>query len=85
MKCYIMRNSTVTRYPHEGCTLQHKTNTPEIMEEFESLAEARKALDKYKCTCHRIKPTTDIMYKVTEYYIADIHGDVWTFAEQEGE
>ena len=85
MKCYISKSTAEVKLPHEGCTLRPGVSVRVRVAEFDSLMEARKALDDYKCTSVRSLTASGFMYAVTEYYIEDENGEVWTFADQEGE
>ena len=85
MKCYISKSTAEVKLPYEGCTLRPGVSARVRVAEFGSLIEARRALDNYKSTSVSFKTPSGLMYAVTEYYIEDENGEVWTFAEQEGE
>ena len=82
MKYYISRSTAEVKLPYEGCTLQPGVSARVRVAEFDSLMEARKALDDYKSTSTAIGGPSAVMYSVTEYYIEDENGEVWTFAER---
>lgn len=86
--CQVRKESET----EEGCTLQQRDQEPEIMKSYDTLAEAKEALKKYKGSVEYIRDTVSF-FQVVEYYIEQNEydedgewvsgGDVWDFAPRD--
>jgi hypothetical protein len=77
---------------HTGCTVEQSDQTPEILESFDSLQEARQALNKYKSRVDKVDGYVGAFFLVEEIYLQENEydeesewingGGIWNFASE---